>query len=350
MKVLITGGTGFIGSNAAARFIERGDKVILFDNLSRKGADANLKWLQTVACGLNHRLNFVKGDIRDYRALCKLFHEYPDIQVVLHLASQVAVTTSVINPREDFEVNALGTLNLLEAIRNSKAEPIVLFASTNKVYGSLENIEVIERETRYEYKNPLRGISEEQPLDFHSPYGCSKGAADQYVRDYYRIYGLRTVVFRQSCIYGYRQFGVEDQGWVAWFLIASLFGRPITIYGNGKQVRDVLFIDDLIDAYLEAIEQIHVTAGQVYNIGGGPENTISIWQEFYPLLEKFVAKDVKVNYAAWRPGDQRVFICDISKAKRDFGFSPKTSVEDGIRKLYGWIIQNRSLFEESEEI
>lgn len=343
MKVLITGGTGFIGCNAAARFIERGDEVIILDNLSRIGANANLGWLQALG-----NFHFVKEDIRNYHELCKLFSEHQGIEIVLHLAAQVAVTASVTDPREDFEINALGTLNLLEAIRHSKADPIVLFSSTNKVYGGLENVEVIERDTRYIYREPMRGISEEQPLDFHSPYGCSKGAADQYIRNYYRIYGLRTVVFRQSCIYGYRQFGVEDQGWIAWFLIASLLGKPITIYGDGRQVRDMLFIDDLIDAYLLAIENIHITAGQIYNIGGGPENAISIWREFHPLLMKLSVKDVEVSYDAWRRGDQRIFVCDISKAERDFGFSPRISVEDGINMLYQWIVQNRGLFEGSK--
>ncbi|MEW5721368.1 MAG: GDP-mannose 4,6-dehydratase, partial [Chloroflexota bacterium] len=215
----------------------------------------------------------------------------------------------------------------------------------NKVYGGMDDVAVGEKETRYEFRDLRDGISEAQPLDFHSPYGCSKGAADQYVRDYFRIYGLPTVVFRQSAIYGYRQFGVEDQGWLAWFIIAAVTGKPITIYGDGKQVRDMLFIDDLLDAYDAATARIDRVAGQVYNIGGGARNTISVWMEFAPMLERLLGKSIPVQRGDWRPGDQRVCIYDTSKAKRELGWEPKIGVQEGVEKLYRWVIQNRNLFE-----
>jgi CDP-paratose 2-epimerase len=204
---------------------------------------------------------------------------------------------------------------------------------------------VVEKPTRYAYRDLIGGVSEQQPLDFHSPYGCSKGAADQYVRDYHRIYGLRTVVFRQSAIYGYRQFGVEDQGWLAWFIIAAVLGKPITIYGNGKQVRDMLFIDDLMDAYDAVLARIDQIAGQVYNIGGGPHNTTSVWTEFAPMLEKLLGKPIPFTYGDWRPGDQRVCVYDISKAKRELGWEPKISVPDGVERLYRWVVEHKALFE-----
>ena len=250
-KVLITGGAGFIGSNLAKRLLEEGHDVTVFDNLSRPGADANLKWLRQGSG--SGRFLMVGGDVRDFSAMLKAC---TGMDYVYHLAGQVAVTTSVNNPRKDFEENALGTFNALEAARLVGNDPVFLYASTNKVYGGLGYLEIIEGKTRYSFGQFPAGIPESQPLDFHSPYGCSKGAGDQYTRDYFRIYGLRTVVLRQSCIYGYRQFGVEDQGWVAWFIIAALKGREITIYGDGKQVRDILFIDDLLDAYQAVVKGI----------------------------------------------------------------------------------------------
>lgn len=339
--VLITGGAGFIGCNAAQHFAEEGSAIIVFDNLSRKGTPLNLKWLQQ-----HYRITFVKGDIRDYEAIKDVFVRYPKIDVVLHFAGQVAVTTSVVNPREDFEINALGTFNLLEAMRETKSEAILIDASTNKVYGGMEDIEVVERNGRYEYKDIQNGIPETRLLDFHSPYGCSKGTADQYVRDYARIYGLKTVVFRQSCIQGYRQFGIEDQGWVAWFTIATAFDKQITIYGDGKQVRDVLFIDDLVRAYEMAIEKIDVTKGNVYNIGGGPKNTMSLL-ELIAFLEKFSGKKVRYSFSNWRPGDQPVFVCDITKAKEEFGWEPMVSIEDGVRRLYDWVNANKDILKEA---
>ena len=255
------------------------------------------------------------------------------------------MTWSVSDPREDFEINALGTLNVLEAARSGNPSPIVLFTSTNKVYGGMEEHQVVEQETRHAYASLPQGVSEAQPLDFHSPYGCSKGAADQYVRDYARIYGLRTVVLRMSCIYGPRQFGVEDQGWVAHFLISSVLGRPITIYGDGKQVRDILYVDDLLAAFEGAVERIDVTAGQVYNIGGGRENTMSVWTEFHQLLRELLGREVQVGYDDWRPGDQLVYVSDTSKAQRELGWKPQTSVEEGIEKLFRWVVENKHLFD-----
>jgi len=255
----------------------------------------------------------------------------------------VAVTTSVQNPREDLEINTLGTINVLEAVRQAKRKPIILFSSTNKVYGAMEDIKIKEVNGRYQYQNLPHGVNEDRILDFHSPYGCSKGAADQYVRDYARIYGLKTVVFRQSCIYGLHQFGIEDQGWVAWFIIASLLNKPLTIYGNGKQVRDVLFIDDLNMAYWLAIKNIKKTAGQIYNIGGGPKNQLSLL-ELISLLGNFFNKRIKYKFSQWRPGDQPVFVCDIRKAKKDFGWQPKVSPKEGIKRLIKWAKRNKSLF------
>jgi len=338
-KALITGGAGFIGSNLAARLLGEGWDLVIVDNLSRSGTEQNLEWLRSLG-----GFDFFKTDIRNYEELKRVFKKHNDLDVVFHLAAQVAVTTSVTNPREDFEINALGTFNVLEAIRETARRPAVFYASTNKVYGGMEDVATIETPTRYEYRDFPNGIPENRMLDFHSPYGCSKGAADQYVRDYHRIYRIPTVVFRQSCIYGYRQFGIEDQGWVAWFIIAVQKERPITIYGDGKQVRDVLFIDDLVDAYLAALDNLEKTAGQIYNIGGGPTNTMAVWSEFGPLIEELCGRKIQVTYSDWRPGDQPVFVCDISKARRDFGWEPRVDVRTGIKRLYDWVAENLDLF------
>ena len=274
MKIIITGGAGFIGCNAAARALTRGDDVVVVDNLSRAGSASNLEWLRSQARGFDFR----RVDVTEAGAVQEVFRDHADVTRVLHLAGQVAVTTSVAHPRADFEANALGTFNVLEAVRQETPDAALVYASTNKVYGGLACLEVVEEAERYPYGSAPFGVSEEMPLDFHSPYGCSKGSADQYVRDYHRIYGLQTVVFRQSCIYGDRQFGVEDQGWVAWFVISPLHGWPMRVYGDGKQVRDVLFIEDLLDAYDAAFERIDAVAGGVFNIGGGPANAISLRQ------------------------------------------------------------------------
>jgi len=340
MNILITGGAGFIGSNIAERFLRKGATVYIFDNLSRRGTGWNLKWLQKNF----DNVRFIKGDIRKYNDILGAFKKHK-FDIVFHFAAQVAVTTSVTNPREDFEINALGTFNLLEAVRNTKQDPIILYSSTNKVYGGMTDIKIVEKKGKYTYAKIPNGISEERLLDFHSPYGCSKGTADQYMIDYGRIYNMRTVVFRQSCIYGYRQFGIEDQGWVAWFTIAAMLDKPITIYGDGKQVRDVLFIEDLADAYEGAIKNIDKVKGQAFNIGGGPKNTMSLL-ELIKFLEKFFNKKIPLKFSDWRPGDQPVFVCDISKAKKVFGWAPKTSPEEGVKLLYEWVKENQGLFKD----
>ncbi len=338
-RYLITGGAGFIGSNYADRLLYRGDEVAIYDNLSRAGASLNLEWLRSRHG--SDSVTLIQGDIENSGLMEK---SVEGMDVIVHLAGQVAVTKSVQQPRLDFESNALGTFNVLEAARKSSGNPIVIYASTNKVYGGMEDLTIEEQATRYVYKDLPYGIPETRSLDFHSPYGCSKGTGDQYMLDYHRIYGVRTIVFRQSCIYGPRQFGIEDQGWVAWFLIAAELGIPLTVYGNGKQVRDVLHVADLMDAYDAGIEKIDRVSGQAFNIGGGPDNTISIWKEFGLLMGEIMSKKLPVSFEDWRPGDQRVYISDIRKAYLQLGWSPKIPVKDGLRSLYDWIHQNRSLF------
>jgi len=333
MKCLIIGGAGFIGSNLAHRLASLGEDVVAADNLSRLGSEANLAWLRE-----NHpSIQFQHCDIRYDTDLRNLFKKYKSFDAVIHLASQVAVTTSVADPRADFSINAQGTFNVLESVRLSGTDPAFLFSSTNKVYGGMEHIRIAERETRYDFADYPQGIDEACPLDFHSPYGCSKGCADQYVRDYSRIYGLRSVVFRQSAIYGTRQFGVEDQGWAAWFLIAAAKKKPIAIYGDGKQVRDILWVEDLVDAYLKAIENIDALKGEVFNIGGGPEKSLSIWREFGPLLIKELGYEPQISFHDWRPGDQKVCIMNIAKAKAKLNWNPKVGVEEGVAKLARWV-------------
>jgi CDP-paratose 2-epimerase len=338
MKTLITGGAGFIGVNCAASFSRRGDQVILFDNLSRRGAEQNASWLaEEGSCRL------VRGDIRNVDELAQLFRQEGPFDLILHLAAQVAVTTSVANPREDFEINAWGTFNLLESVRLLNPRAVFIYASTNKVYGGMEDLRIGEVVGRYAYLEEPGGIEETRPLDFHSPYGCSKGAADQYCRDYHRIYGLRTVVIRQSCIYGHHQFGIEDQGWVAWFCIAALLDRPITIYGDGKQVRDVLFVDDLVSLYDKAYQNIELTSGRIYNVGGGPEHTLSL-HELLGQLEILKGGKIPVRYDDWRPGDQRVYVSNIQRAKAELGWTPQIPAMKGVARLYDWVGKNRDLF------
>lgn len=338
-KFLITGGAGFIGSNYVSRLLDRGENVTIYDNLSRAGAPRNLAWLQDKYGG--NAFQLVEGDVRDEALMTASTRE---TDIIVHLAAQVAVTTSVVKPREDFEINAQGTFNVLEAARLNERKPVVIYASTNKVYGGMENVKVVEDATRWRYVDLPNGCPETQPLDFHSPYGCSKGTGDQYVRDYSRIYDLPTVVLRQSCIYGPRQFGVEDQGWVAWMIIAAITGQPLTIYGDGKQIRDVLYIDDLLNAYDAAIAKIETVKGQVFNLGGGPKNTMSIWIEFGPLLEKMLGKKMVVSRGDWRPGDQKVFVADIRKAAEQLAWRPQISVEEGVGRLFAWVSENRKLF------
>ncbi|MCS7055507.1 MAG: GDP-mannose 4,6-dehydratase [Thermoflexales bacterium] len=344
MRVLITGGAGFIGCNLAAHHLNQGNHVILVDNLSRPRTQHNLNWLrQKVEAGCDGRLSFYQDDIRDFKRLCEILAEtQPDL--VVHLAGQVTVTHSLLDPRADFEINVLGTFNVLEAIRLQPQPPAMIYASTNKVYGGLEDVTVVLDGARYRYRDYPDGIGEDRPVDPKSPYGCSKCAGDLYTRDYARIYGLRTVVFRQSTIYGPRQFGLEDQGWLAWLMIATVTGRPITIYGDGQQVRDMLHVDDLIAAYDAAWARIDSVAGEVFNIGGGPANTLSIWSETGPLLEAWAGRKIPVTYADWRPGDQRVFISNNRKAERLLGWTPKVGIQQGARQLWDWIVANRDLF------
>ncbi len=336
---LVTGGAGFIGSNYTDQLLARGAKVTIFDNLSRRGADRNLAWLREKHGADSFEL--VVGDVRQGDALLDVV---ADADLIVHLAGQVAVTSSVVDPRNDFDINALGTFNVLEAARRSGNKPFVIYSSTNKVYGETAEHKLIEQKTRYRYAKLPNGLPETQQLDFHSPYGCSKGAAEQYVRDYSRIYDIPSVVMRQSCIYGPRQFGVEDQGWLAWFVIAAVLGKPITIYGDGKQVRDMLHVRDLIAAYDAAISKRKKVAGQIFNVGGGPKHTLSIWRECGPMLEKFLGRKIPVSWDKPRPGDQQVYISDIRKAKKELGWTPKIAVEQGAKELVDWVQANRSLF------
>lgn len=339
-RILITGGAGFIGSNIANHFIKKGDDVSVFDNFYRSGVHHNVQWLREQH---GADFNLIEGDIRDFRAISKAAS---GAQIIFHVAGQTAVTTSVEEPREDFEINALGTLNMLEAARTASEDPVIIYTSTNKVYGRMADMPVIEEESRYMYELHVDGVGETQPLDFHSPYGCSKGTADQYVHDYSRIYGLKTIVFRMGSIYGPHQFGLEDQAWIAYFVIAAIRGWPITIYGDGKQVRDVLYIQDLLRAFELAIERVDITAGEIYNIGGGIKNTISIWNEFAPLLSNLLSEPVQAEaFGAWRPGDQKVYFSDIRKAWQDFGWKPEINVEQGIQQLVKWVIDNQEIFE-----
>ena len=336
---LITGGAGFVGCNLADALLSQGRRVVIYDNLSRAGVEQNWQWLQT-AHGSD--VTLMQADIRDRDTLARAVSQCGE---VFHFAAQVAVTTSLDDPLRDFEINAGGTLNLLEAIRRSDAPHPLVFTSTNKVYGELEDVALRRTAARYE---PLdasiraHGIGEARRLDFHSPYGCSKGAADQYVLDYARTYGLPTLVFRMSCIYGPRQFGTEDQGWVAHFLIRALDGQPITLYGDGRQVRDVLFVGDLVRALQTAQAQMGALGGQTYNIGGGANQVTSLLE----LVERIGAmrgKRPDVCFSAWRPGDQRYYVSDTRKFEAATGWKPEVSIEQGVTRLYEWLCRSRSV-------
>jgi len=346
-KIAITGGAGFVGSHIAEFYAKKGAEVTVIDNLSRaellgksdEAFDYNWKYLKKFKS-----VRLVKRDIRKTSGLEELIE---DADAIVHAAAQTAVTTSLTDPKTDFEVNALGTFNILEAARRSGNNPSFIYCSTNKVYGeNVNRIRVDEGGTRYVFERKFgKGVLESFPIDLceHTPYGCSKLAGDIYTQEYGRLYGLKTAVFRLSCVYGTRQFGVEDQGWVAWFTIATITGRPITIYGDGKQVRDVLYISDLVDAFDAFLKRSKTLTGEVLNIGGGPKNTLSLI-ELIGLLEKLTGKRSKIRYSEWRPSDQKVYVSDISKAEEKLKWSPKISLTDGLQKLVKWVSENRSLF------
>jgi CDP-paratose 2-epimerase len=337
---LITGGAGFIASNVADRLLRDGWRVRLFDNLSRPGVEQNVAWLKAAHPGYTSRgepkVELIVGDVRDTRAVRR---SVANVQRVFHFAAQVAVTTSLVDPTLDFEVNARGTLNLLEAIRALDDRPSLLFTSTNKVYGHLRDLHLRVRSQRYEPEDSLvahRGISESRPLDFHSPYGCSKGAAEQYVLDYARTFDIPATVFRMSCIYGPHQFGTEDQGWVAHFIIQALKRAPLTLYGDGMQVRDVLFVEDLVQAMMRAHECIDEIKGEAFNIGGGRSSTISLL-ELIDLIGEQLGRRPTYRLEPWRTADQRYYVSDTSKFQRATGWAPHVSVADGVQRLAAWL-------------
>lgn len=329
---LVTGGAGFIGANTVRALTDAGHEAIIFDNLSRATAPLNLEWL-------DDRADVVRGDVRDAAAVDSVFRDRGPFDVVLHLAGQVAVTTSVADPDADFQTNAAGSFAVLDATRRLSPEAVFVNASTNKVYGQLEHHAIEELPTRYVDTTAPDGVGESTPLDPHSPYGCSKAAADIYALDYARIYGLRAVSLRQSCIYGPRQFGVEDQGWVAWFAMARRLGRHVTIYGTGKQVRDLLHVDDLVRLYLRVAERPDACAGRAYNIGGGPRNTLSLL-ELLERLEDWRPAREQPRYAAARAGDQLVFVADGSRAHADLEWQPEISVDEGLPGLFEFVDAN----------
>lgn len=333
-RVLITGGAGFVGCNAALHFGNRNWRVTVLDNMSRAGTQQNLDWL-----GGSMSFDYERADVRDRLAIDRVLGG-ERFDAVIHLAAQVAVTTSVTDPRSDFMVNALGTFNVLDAVRRHCPEAVFIFASTNKVYGKIASAETDLLGARHGYTNRPFGIDEKEPLDFLSPYGCSKGAADQYTLDFARIYGIPATSFRQSCIYGPRQFGIEDQGWVAWFAIASLLRRDITIFGDGRQVRDVLHVDDLVRAYEAAILAPERIAGQAFNVGGGPERVISLL-DLIAMLERRLGRKIPLKFADWRPGDQRAYISDVRKLESALNWSPSIEVEHGIEQLLAWVERNQ---------
>ena len=337
--VLITGGAGFVGSNLAERLLQDGStRVRIFDDLSRGGVEQNLAWLSGLGAG--SRLEFQRGDIRNAAAVEKAAKDATEIY---HLAAQVAVTTSVDEPRADFEINAAGTLNVLEAARRSGRDPYLLSTSTNKVYGSLERIPVQVEGMRYcAQDRSFAGVTEAEPLDFHSPYGCSKGAADQYVRDYARIYGLRTAVFRMSCIAGPRQFGTEDQGWLAHFVYAVLERKPITIYGDGFQVRDILHVQDLVDAMEAASRGADRTAGQIYNVGGGPERAVSVLEMLDAIRQETGIEPI-LRSSAVRPGDQPLYISDTAKLEAETGWRARHSCRETLQAIHRFWQENRAV-------
>lgn len=340
MKLLITGGCGFLGSNLAAHALSQGIDLCVFDNLYRHGSQSNLQWLRDKG-----RFEFVHGDIRNGNDVQRVVARVkPD--AIFHLAGQVAMTTSIADPRMDFEVNALGTLNVLEAVRAHAPDAVVIYSSTNKVYGDLEQFKYRETNTRYVCVEHPEGFDEQTPLDFHSPYGCSKGSADQYLRDFHRIFGLKTVVFRHSSMYGGRQFATADQGWIGWFCQMAAETRagkrtePFTISGNGKQVRDVLHAEDMISLYFSALGHIDTAAGEAFNIGGGIANSLSLL-ELFDLLQNETGELLRYRQLPPRDSDQRVFVADISKATaRLGGWRPQVSAAAGVSRMLAWVSES----------
>lgn len=336
--ILITGGAGFIGCNLADRLAGEGHEVIVFDALSRPGVERNLQWLKDRP---GSRIAGIVADIRDEDAVARAV---ADAKAVFHMAAQVAVTTSLADPREDFEINVRGSLNLLDAVRVRRQPVPVIFASTNKVYGELSDVEMQRTSERYVPAAGLadRGINEERPLDFHTPYGCSKGAADQYVLDYARSFDIPTVVMRMSCIYGRRQMGTEDQGWVAHFLIRALAGEPITIYGDGRQVRDILDVSDAVEAYVRALARIEAVAGHAFNLGGGPSNAVSLL-ELTDEIGAITGRPPTLQFERWRQGDQRWYVSDTAKLRSALGTPQPLGWRDGVARLAQWLADERGV-------
>jgi CDP-paratose 2-epimerase len=340
MKLLITGGCGFLGSNLASDALARNDELVVFDNLYRNGSRDNLLWLQSQG-----KFTFEHGDIRNQNDITRVIQTFkPD--AIFHLAGQVAMTTSIANPRMDFEVNVIGTHNLLEAVRQHSPNSTIVYSSTNKVYGDLEQFTYLETETRFQCIEQPNGFDEHTQLNFHSPYGCSKGAADQYMLDYARIFGLKTVVFRHSSMYGGRQFATYDQGWVGWFCQKALEAskgapkEPFTISGNGKQVRDVLHGEDMKRLYFAALTHIDAAQGQAFNVGGGIENSLSLL-ELFSLLEKIA--NINLNYVKLpvRSSDQRVFVADLTKVKQVLKWQPSVSAKEGVERMFDWVSKTK---------
>jgi CDP-paratose 2-epimerase len=344
--VLVTGGAGFIGCNIANALAERGHEVLVYDALSRPGVEKNLAWLKERH---GEQVQAIVADVRDEDALARAARE---AQAVFHMAAQVAVTTSMADPREDFEINIRGTLNLLDAVRLKGDGTSLIFASTNKVYGDLADVDFRLEGGRYVAQDPAvarAGISEARPLDFHTPYGCSKGAADQYVLDYARSFGMRTAVLRMSCIYGLRQMGTEDQGWVAHFLIRALEGKPITLYGDGYQVRDILDVSNAVEAYLKAWERIDQVKGRAFNLGGGPANAVSL-RELLAHISALLGRELDVRLSDWRAGDQRYFVADTSAIREALSLSPAVAWKEGVALLAEWLRESRHLPRETLQV
>lgn len=333
---LVTGGCGFVGSNVAARLLQDGSRPILFDNMAREGAAQNLQWLQSLG-----EVDFRRGDTRDFKELDAVIRETRPA-VIFHLAGQVAMTTSMADPRRDFETNVVGSVNLLESVRQLKLPCAIVYSSSNKVYGELSSVTLTEEKLRYVGPSSPNGIDESAPLDFQTPYGCSKGAADQYMLDYARVFGLNTVVFRHSTIFGGRQFATFDQGWVGWFCRQALETKkdpsrpPFTISGDGKQVRDLLFVDDAVECYLAAARRVEVVRGQAFNIGGGMANSCSLL-ELFALLERWLGIRLQYKCLPWRHSDQKFFVADIGKARRLLGWEPRISKEEGVKRMLQWV-------------